>query len=74
MKKGIHPQYEKVTYTCSCGATFENASTKCQDQRLEVCADCHPFYTGNQKTASKGKKSDKFKSRFGATISSKTGA
>ena len=50
MKAGIHPDYKVATVTCSCGNTFETGSVK-EDIRVEVCSECHPFYTGRQKFA-----------------------
>ena len=48
MKPGIHPKYVECTVTCGCGNTFETRSTRPQIQ-VEVCSQCHPFYTGKQK-------------------------
>lgn len=50
MKQGIHPEYYTATVTCSCGNTFQTGSVKA-DIRVEVCNECHPFYTGRQKLA-----------------------
>ena len=52
MKQGIHPNYNTVTANCSCGASFQVGSTSGQDFSLDVCSNCHPFYTGKQKQAS----------------------
>ncbi len=49
MKKSIHPDYKAIKVTCSCGSVFETRSTLCQDLNIEVCSECHPFYTGKQK-------------------------
>ncbi|MEC8937583.1 MAG: 50S ribosomal protein L31, partial [Pseudomonadota bacterium] len=49
MKQGIHPNYNTVTANCSCGASFQVGSTSGQDFSLDVCSNCHPFYTGKQK-------------------------
>ena len=50
MKSGIHPNYKEVAITCSCGNTFVTRSTLGKEQlHVEVCAACHPFYTGKQK-------------------------
>ena len=64
MKEAIHPQYEKVTIKCACGAEFETRSTK-KDIRLDVCSKCHPFFTGKQKLVDTGGRVDRFKKRFG---------
>lgn len=63
MKEGIHPQYEKVTIKCACGAEFETRSTK-KDIRLDICSKCHPFFTGKQKLVDTGGRVDRFKKRF----------
>jgi large subunit ribosomal protein L31 len=64
VKEGIHPQYEKVTIKCACGAEFETSSTK-KDIRLDICSKCHPFFTGKQKLVDTGGRVDRFKKRFG---------
>ena len=48
MKKGIHPAYKEATVTCACGATFKTRSTK-EKIMVEICSNCHPFFTGKQK-------------------------
>ncbi len=48
MKKGIHPDYKALTVVCACGNEFETKSTK-DEIRLEICSECHPFFTGTQK-------------------------
>lgn len=65
MKADIHPKYESVTATCSCGAVHQTRSTLCKDLHLDVCSQCHPFYTGKQKTLDAGGRVDRFKKRFG---------
>ena len=64
MKEGIHPQYEKVTVKCACGAEFETRSTK-KDIRLDICSKCHPYWTGNLKQNTTGGRADKFKKKYG---------
>lgn len=55
MKKNIHPPLQKVTFICSCGATFELfSSIKEQKVKIEICAKCHPFYTGEHKIVKTG--------------------
>ncbi len=63
MKKDIHPQYEEVTVHCACGNTFKAGSTN-EEIRVEICSECHPFFTGKQKNIEKGGRIDKFKKRF----------
>lgn len=71
MKAGIHPKYEAITATCSCGNKFETHSTLCKDIHLDVCSACHPFYTGKQKILDTGGRVDRFNKRFGALGSKK---
>ncbi len=49
MKQGIHPKYEAINVTCSCGNKFETRSTRTEDLLVDVCSECHPFYTGKQR-------------------------
>ena len=62
MKTDIHPAYEITTVRCSCGNEFETRSTK-QDLHVEICAECHPFYTGKQKLVDTGGRVERFKRR-----------
>ncbi|KXS39657.1 MAG: large subunit ribosomal protein L31 [Halomonadaceae bacterium T82-2] len=71
MKQGIHPEYKTVTATCSCGATHTFGSTSGEDFSLDVCSNCHPFYTGKQKQATTGGRVERFNKRFGAALSRK---
>lgn len=64
MKESVHPNYEVVKVTCSCGHTFETRSTLCKDLNIEVCAECHPFYTGKQKLVDTGGRVQKFRDRY----------
>ncbi len=64
MKEGLHPNYEKTTIRCACGATFEVGSTK-KDIKVEICSKCHPFYTGKQKLVDTSGRVDKFNKKFG---------
>ena len=54
MKSGIHPDYKQIKVTCSCGNVFETRSTLGEDLQIEVCSNCHPFYTGKQKIVDTG--------------------
>lgn len=65
MQAEIHPKYDEVNVTCSCGSTFKTRSTVGHDLTLDVCAECHPFYTGKQKTLDTEGRIDRFKNRFG---------
>ena len=64
MKPDIHPKYTDVTVTCSCGNTFLTRSTSRRDLAIEVCAQCHPFFTGKQKIVDTGGRVDQFKKRY----------
>ena len=66
MKADIHPRYEDVKATCSCGNTIQTRSTLGQDFNIDVCSNCHPFFTGKQKIVDSGGRVDRFKKRFGA--------
>lgn len=63
MKKGIHPEYLDCTVTCSCGNTFKTRSTK-KEIRVEICSNCHPFYTGKQRLVDSGGRVERFKKRL----------
>ena len=66
MKAGIHPDYKEVSVTCSCGNTFKTRSTLGKDAlQVEVCASCHPFYTGKQKIVDTAGRVEKFRQRYG---------
>ncbi|MBM4344076.1 MAG: 50S ribosomal protein L31 [Deltaproteobacteria bacterium] len=63
MKKTGHPKYLKSTVKCGCGNTFETRSTR-GDLHVDICAACHPFYTGKQRTLDIGGRVDRFNRRF----------
>jgi large subunit ribosomal protein L31 len=65
MKPDIHPAYDEITVTCSCGNSFKSRSTVCKDLQIEVCSECHPFYTGKQKILDTGGRVDKFRRKYG---------
>lgn len=65
MKAEIHPKFELITVTCTCGNTFQTRSTLGEDLQVEVCSSCHPFYTGKQKIVDSGGRVDKFRKRYG---------
>ena len=66
MKADIHPAYDFIKATCSCGNVIETKSTLGRDILIEVCSACHPFYTGKQKILDSGGRVDRFKKRFGS--------
>jgi len=63
MKQGIHPEYQIATVHCSCGNTFQTRSTK-SELRVEICSNCHPFYTGKQKLVDTGGRVERFQRRY----------
>ena len=63
MKEGIHPDYKECKVTCACGNTFMTKSTK-SEIRLDVCSQCHPFFTGQQKFVNRGGRVEKFKNKY----------
>ena len=65
MKAGIHPKYEEVEVRCACGNTFKTRSTK-PELHLEICAACHPFFTGRQKLIDTEGRVVRFTKKFGA--------
>jgi large subunit ribosomal protein L31 len=66
MKKGIHPEYVECRVTCACGNTFLTRSTK-KDIRVEICSQCHPFFTGKQKLMDSAGRIEKFRKKYGDT-------
>jgi len=64
MKKGIHPETKECTVTCACGNTFTCKSIK-DEINVEICSECHPFYTGKQSRASRAGRVDKFNKKYG---------
>jgi large subunit ribosomal protein L31 len=65
MKAEIHPDYPEVTVTCSCGNKFQTRSTISKDFHIEVCSQCHPFYTGKQKIVDTAGRVEKFRQKYG---------
>ena len=63
MKEGIHPKYQQTTIKCACGAVYQTGSTK-PNITVEICAKCHPFYTGKQKLVDTGGRVERFKRRY----------
>jgi large subunit ribosomal protein L31 len=66
MKTGIHPKYSDMKVTCTCGNTFTTRSTLGEDLNVEVCSECHPFYTGKQKIVDTAGRVEKFRKKYGA--------
>ncbi len=66
MKPNIHPAYKDLQVTCSCGNNFTSRSTMSKPLHVEVCSECHPFYTGKQKIVDTAGRVEKFNQKFGA--------
>lgn len=65
MQSDIHPKYLETTVSCSCGNNFTTRSTKGGELRLELCNECHPFFTGKQKLVDTGGRVERFNRRYG---------
>ena len=65
MKPGIHPKYQEIEVRCACGSTFKTRSTK-TELHLDICKECHPFFTGRQKLIDTEGRVERFTKRFGA--------
>jgi large subunit ribosomal protein L31 len=63
MKQGIHPDYVETLVTCSCGNTFTTRSVK-KELHVELCNQCHPFYTGKQKLVDTGGRVERFQRKY----------
>ena len=68
MKEGIHPKYYDIEARCACGATWKTRSTK-PELHLEICNNCHPFFTGRQKLIDTEGRLERFTKRFGTQTS-----
>ena len=68
VKEGIHPKYHEVEARCACGATWKTRSTK-PELHLEICSNCHPFFTGRQKLIDTEGRVERFTKKFGAQTS-----
>lgn len=64
MKAAIHPKYDFATVTCACGAVYKVRSTK-PAMRADICARCHPFYTGSRRFESAGGRIERFRKKYG---------
>ncbi len=66
MKEKIHPNYNVIDAVCACGAKFKVGTTKKVDTlKVEICSNCHPYYTGKQKMVDTGGRVDRFRKKFG---------
>ena len=64
MRVGIHPEYHEVEARCACGATWKTRSTR-KELRLEICSNCHPFFTGRQKLVDTEGRVERFTKKYG---------
>ncbi len=71
MKKGIHPNYVEATVKCACGNTFKTRATK-PNINVEICSNCHPFYTGKQKFVDSEGRVERFQKKYGKKAVLKT--
>ena len=65
MKAGIHPEYKEVMVICACGNTFKTRSTRKGDMHLDICSNCHPFFTGKQKLVDTAGRVERFQRKYG---------
>jgi large subunit ribosomal protein L31 len=65
MKQGIHPEYHDITVQCACGNKFATRSTRKDELHVEICSECHPFFTGKQKLVDTAGRVDRFNKRYG---------
>ncbi|UCH33685.1 MAG: 50S ribosomal protein L31 [Armatimonadota bacterium] len=63
MKEGIHPEYRRARVVCACGNTFETRATR-PEIRIEICSNCHPFFTGKQKLIDTERRVERFKQKY----------
>ena len=70
MKAGIHPQYNEVNVTCACGTQFVTRSTRKQIS-VEICSNCHPYFTGKQKLIDTAGRVERFRRKYGQTAEKK---
>ncbi|MFP4168145.1 MAG: 50S ribosomal protein L31 [Desulfonatronovibrionaceae bacterium] len=65
MKKDIHPKLYDAVFKCSCGNEFSTRSTAGEEVHVEICSNCHPFYTGQQRFVDSAGRIDRFKKKYG---------
>lgn len=64
MKQDIHPVYKEVVITCACGAIYKTKSTRSENYSVEICSNCHPFYTGRERTAESKGRVERFRRKY----------
>jgi large subunit ribosomal protein L31 len=65
MKQEIHPNYQEINVVCACGHSFKTRSTLGEDLHVEICSDCHPFFTGKQKLVDTAGRIERFRRKYG---------
>ncbi len=65
MKKGIHPEANQTTITCTCGFEIQTTSTRGNNIEVEICSNCHPFYTGKQRFVDTAGRIERFRKKYG---------
>ena len=73
MKEGIHPKYEDAAVHCACGASWTTRSTK-KELHIEICSNCHPFFTGKQKLIDTAGRVERFQRKYGRKVTNEVGA
>ncbi|MCK9522942.1 MAG: 50S ribosomal protein L31 [Proteobacteria bacterium] len=68
MKPDIHPKYELITITCACGNAVQVRSTWGKDMGLEICSNCHPFFTGKQKLLDTAGRIERFRKKYAGKV------
>lgn len=71
MKQEIHPNYEEITVSCACGNNFKTRSTMKDELHIEICSECHPFFTGKQKLVDTAGRVDRFNKRYARSSAAK---
>jgi len=71
-KPGIHPAYSEIKVNCACGHTFQTRSTHKGELHLEICSNCHPFFTGKQKLVDTAGRVERFRRKYAASDAGKT--
>ena len=69
MQENVHPSYQQIEVTCSCGNLFKTGSTLNHDLHLEICSACHPFYTGQQKIVDTTGQIERFRKKYAKRFS-----
>jgi len=64
MKQEIHPNYQEIDVTCACGSSFKTRSTMSEELHIEICSECHPFFTCKQKLVDTAGRVDRFNKRY----------